>query len=110
MKGELKFIAQLAQQLSDLKIVAPQIYTQANTIVETMLSVREQASVFVRTIQDDTGRRLISIIVGALILPDVMEGKAEASTTRKPCTPCTRKRASTTEDFASGPIRHVQDG
>ena len=41
MKGELKFIAQLAQQLSDLKIVAPQIYTQANTIVETMLSVRE---------------------------------------------------------------------
>ena len=66
-KGELKFIAQLEQQLSELQSVAPQIYTQANTIVETMLSVREQASAFVRTIQDDTGRRLISIIVGALV-------------------------------------------
>lgn len=66
-KGELKFIAQLERQLSALKSVAPQIYNQANTIVETMLSVREQASAFIRTIQDDTGRRLISIIVGALV-------------------------------------------
>ena len=44
---------------------------------------------------------------GALVLADVMLGKADASHIRSPSTPCTRSLLSTTDDAASGPIRQV---
>ena len=54
--------------------------------------------------------RHASMMVGALVLPEVMEGNTEASTTRSASMPCTRSCASTTESRASGPIAHVPTG
>src|SRR5579872_93420 len=51
-----------------------------------------------------------TMIVGALVLPDVNDGKTEASMTRNPSIPCTRRLESTTSFLASGPIRHVATG
>ena len=48
-------------------------------------------------------------MVGAAVLPEVMVGMTEASTTRKEPIPCTRRRASTTAS-ASSPILAVPTG
>ncbi len=53
--------------------------------------------------------RSATIMVGAAVLPDVMVGKTEASTTRSPRTPRTRNCSSTTEP-GSAPILHVPTG
>lgn len=49
------------------------------------------------------------ITTGALVLPDTSVGMIEQSTTRRPGTPCTRSRSSTTAS-GSAPILHVPDG
>ncbi|MNN85563.1 hypothetical protein D3C81_2028690 [compost metagenome] len=49
------------------------------------------------------------MIVVALRLPVMMIGMIEASTTRRPCMPCTRPWPSTTA-MSSVPILHEQDG
>ena len=49
------------------------------------------------------------MMVGELVLPLVMVGMMEASATRNPAIPCTRKRPSTTA-IASWPILHVPIG
>ena len=49
------------------------------------------------------------MIVAALVLPDTMRGMIDASTTRRPDTPFTRRRWSTTAR-SSGPMRHVLVG
>ena len=49
------------------------------------------------------------ITVGALVLPPMILGMTEASTTRSPSTPRTRSSRSTTES-ASSPIRQVPTG
>src|SRR5581483_9270642 len=51
-----------------------------------------------------------TIRVGALMFPEVTAGKTEASMTRRWATPCTRRRGSTTELVACGPIAQVPDG
>ncbi len=45
-----------------------------------------------RILQDHRGPLLASMIVGELVLPEVMRGIAEASATRRPRTPRTRRR------------------
>ena len=49
------------------------------------------------------------MIVAALVLPETTAGMIEASTTRRPEKPRTRKRSSTTA-FGSGPMRQVPTG
>ena len=49
------------------------------------------------------------ITTGALVLPDTSVGMIEQSTTRRPRTPCTRNRSSTTA-IASRPMLQVPDG
>ena len=51
------------------------------------------------------------ISVEALRLAEIIRGMIEASTTRRPCRPCTRNWSSTTAHLASaGPMRQVQPG
>src|SRR5262249_55115494 len=51
------------------------------------------------------------IMVGALVLPEVMAGITDASTTRKRSTPATRKRSSTTiRGSLANPILAVPTG
>ena len=49
------------------------------------------------------------IMVGAFVLPDVMSGMIDASTTLKPAKPCTLRFWSTTE-YLSSPILQVPQG
>ena len=51
-----------------------------------------------------------NMTVGAWVLAEVMLGNTDASTTRKPCTPCTRRLASTTPPWASGAMRQLPQG
>jgi hypothetical protein len=48
------------------------------------------------------------MIAGALVLPVMLPGKIEASMTRRPSTPCTFSRGSTTDEAGSGPMRQVE--
>ena len=47
---------------------------------------------------------------GAFVLPDGMVGKIEASAMRRPSSPCTLSRSSTTVLGPSGPMRQVPIG
>src|SRR5436190_9161643 len=49
------------------------------------------------------------MMTGALVLPEVTEGMTDASITRRPCMPCTRRSWSTTA-AGSLPILHVPTG
>ena len=51
-----------------------------------------------------------TMIDGALVLPEGMVGKIEASATRRPWMPCTRSLSSTTVFGPSGPMRQVPIG
>ena len=46
----------------------------------------------------------------ALVLPEMLSGKIEASMTRRPSRPWTLRRESTTEYAGSGPMRQVETG
>src|SRR4051812_10548563 len=46
----------------------------------------------------------------ALVLPVMLAGNIEASMTRRPSSPCTFRRGSTTAAPASGPMRQVETG
>ena len=51
-----------------------------------------------------------TMIAGAFVLPDGIVGKTEASATRNPAIPWTRRRASTTDVAGSWPIMQVEVG
>src|SRR5690625_314249 len=54
--------------------------------------------------------RCASMMVGALVLPEVMQGKAEASATRRPLTPKTLSSGSSTAVAGLSPMRQVETG
>ncbi|KAG0920899.1 hypothetical protein G6F31_020535 [Rhizopus arrhizus] len=55
--------------------------------------------------------RSASITTGTLVLPETSVGMMEQSTTRRPATPCTRRRSSTTAiGSLRGPILAVPEG
>ena len=58
---------------------------------------------------DQVGRLSPTMIDGALVLPDGMVGKMDASATRRPSMPCTRSFSSTTV-FGPCPMRQVPMG
>src|SRR5205823_9915504 len=51
-----------------------------------------------------------TMIEGALVLPEGMVGKIEASATRRPSRPCTFNLSSTTVPGPAGPMRQVPTG
>jgi len=51
-----------------------------------------------------------TIIVGALVFPDVTVGKTEASITRRFASPCTCSRGLTTLSAGPSPMRQVLTG